>query len=109
MADALEIAIRAEEAAKSAHHRLDRMNGSIERAGDAINALRVDLADARREAAQQTQTILRRLDHDDGVESGELTASRGLIDSRRFLITTIVVVLTSSLTAFLLTLALRGH
>lgn len=97
-ADPLEIAIRAEEAAKEAHRRLNRMNGSID-------GLRTDISVARREAAEQTGQILRRLDREDGGEA----VSRGLIDSRRFLISTIVLVLTSSVVSLLLTLALRSH
>lgn len=98
MSDPLEIAIRAEESAKAAHHRLDRMNGSIDRLTSEV---------ARSNAT--SDQILRKIAHEDGFESGEQTISRGLIDSRRFLITTIVLVLTSSITALLVTWALRGH
>jgi hypothetical protein len=94
MADPMEIAIRAEESAKSAHQRLNRMNGSLDR-------LTAEVARAN----AKSEEILIRLARDDG---GQLV-SRGVIDSRRFLITTIVLVLTSSVMSLLFTLALRSR
>jgi hypothetical protein len=40
--DTRDIAIKAGEAAASAHHRLDKMNGSIDRLGDETEHMRLD-------------------------------------------------------------------
>ncbi len=92
--DALPVAIEARELGKSAHKRLDGVNGSIDRLSG-----KVDVIDSK------VDSVLITLARQDGRE----LAGRGLLDSRRFLITIVVTVLTSSLVAFALTLALRGH
>ncbi len=98
MADPLEIAIRAEERAKAAHARLDRMNGSIDRLTEQV---------ARSNAT--ANEILRRMDREEAHDEGADQVSRGLIDSRRFLITTVVLVLSSSVVSLFATLVLRTH
>lgn len=90
----LEIAIRAEESARAAHNRLDRMNGSIDR-------LSVEVAKANAKSDQ----ILLRLAHEDGEE----TAEKGFLQSKRWVITTIILVLTSSISTTAFTLFIRSH
>lgn len=92
--DALPVAIEARELGKSAHKRLDGINGSIDRLNGKVDVIDTKLDSVLITLAQQ---------------DGRQQASRGLIDSRRFLITTIVLVLTSSVVSLLLTLALRSH
>lgn len=74
----LELAIRADEKAKSAHDRLDRMNGSIDR-----------LASQVAETNGKIDAISNALAHNDGVEQGEESANRRWLDSRRFALTLI--------------------
>lgn len=62
----LEIAIRADEKAKSAHERLDRMNGSIDRLANQVAATNGKI-----------DSLLAR-------EQGEQIARRGFISSYRF-------------------------
>lgn len=76
----LELAIRADEKAKAAHERLDRMNGSIDRLANQVS-----------ETNGKIDGITVSLARSDGLEQGEETARRGFLDSRRFIITTIVV------------------
>lgn len=94
MTEPLAVAIEAREAAKAAHHRLDRMNGSIDRLGD-----RMERVDGKVDA------ILLKLAGEDGAAK----AQRGVVLSRRFVISTIAVLLSSSLAAALVTLLLRRH
>lgn len=84
----LEIAIRADEKAKSAHERLDRMNGSIDRLGNLVAE-----TNAKIDAMVAIQA------HSDGIEQGEATQKRVLVDSRRFVITTFVVMLAALVAA----------
>ena len=81
--DALEIAIRAQEAARAAHHRLDRMNGSIDR-------LASEVADAKAE-------ILKRLDTQDGAA----TARQRFHADARFWVATLAVLAAAVLGALL--------
>lgn len=67
--EAIVQAVRAEERANAAHERLDRMNGSIDRL-----ASKVASVDAKIDSA--TTEILRRLDHQDGVDQGEENAEQ---------------------------------
>lgn len=62
----LELAIRADEKAKSAHERLDRMNGSIDKLAEKVS-----------ETNGKIDSLLSR---NDGIEQ----ATRGFLDSRRF-------------------------
>lgn len=91
---ALPVAIEARELGKSAHKRLDGINGQIGRLGD-----KVDVVDGKLDSV--LITLAR--------QEGGKDVSRGWIDSRRFLITTIILVLGSSVASLLLTLALRSH
>lgn len=96
--DPIVTAIRAEEAARSAHHRLDRMNGSIDR-------LTTEVAKAN----AKSEEILVRLAKDDGHEEGHQEASKGFLESKRFLITTIGLVATSSIATGILPFIFRSH
>lgn len=109
MSDALEIAIRAEEAAKSAHHRLDRMNGSIDRLGREVGDLRASISAARAEATANCEAILRRLDRQAGLEDGAARVHHSLLDNRRLVVGLAATFLTSSSFAVILTFLLRGH
>lgn len=95
MPDPLEIAIRAEESARAAHNRLDRMNGSIDRLTREVNTAK--------------QEILRRLDRQDGIDEGTQKATNGFLDSKRFYITLIALAITSSVAALILPLLFRSH
>lgn len=75
----LELAIRADEKAKSAHERLDRMNGSIDRLANQVS-----------ETNSKIDSIANSMARSDGVDEGESVRNRVLLDSRRFVITTIV-------------------
>lgn len=92
--DALPVAIEAREQARSAHKRLDGINGQVGKLGDKMDVI-----------GGKVDSILITVARDEGAK----TVNRGLIDSRRFLITTIVLILTSSVVSLLLTLALRSH
>ena len=89
----LETAIRADEKAKSAHERLDRMNGSIDRLTTQVAATNVKI-----------DAIVNSLARSAGVEQGEQVRNQVLLDSRRFVITTIVA-LTCGLVGAIATLA----
>lgn len=98
MTDPMAVAIEARESAKAAHHRLDRMNGSIDRLSTAVGANN-DLC------AQ----ILQRLAREDGREEGIESTKLRFLDDKRFWIGIVAILLTSSLTLFLFTLATRRH
>lgn len=98
MDEAIIIAIRAEEASKAAHQRLDRMNGSIDR-----------LANEVAKANAKGEEILVRLARDDGEDEGHSKASKGFLESKRFLITTIGVIATSSVATGILPFVFRSH
>lgn len=75
--DALTIAIRAEEQAKAAHHRLDRMNGSIDRLAGEVRG-------ARDELNAKLGQVLVQLAHDDGKVEGATEKEKGFLGSVRF-------------------------
>lgn len=94
MEEALPIAIRAEAGAAEANRRLTRMNGSIDRLGDAVEATN-----------EKVDAILLKLAGEDGAAK-----ARGVfILSRRFVISTCAVLLTSSVAAAAITFLLRRH
>lgn len=94
MDEALPIAIRAEAGAGEANRRLDKMNGSIDRLGDAVE-----------ETNKKVDAILLKLAGEDGAAK-----ARGVfILTRRFVVSTCAVLLTSSLAAAAITLLLRRH
>lgn len=94
----LTIAVQAQESAKAAHHRLDRMNGSIDR-----------LTSQVAEANALGQEILRRLDRQDGLDEGSETAKRGFLDSRWRVITLAVMFVGSATFTTIFTLIARRH
>lgn len=91
---ALPIAVEARELGKSAHKRLDGINGSIERLNN-----KVDVVDSK------LDSVLITLAKQDGKDA----AWRGFTDSRRFMVGLVVTVLTSAVAAFLFTLVVRSH
>lgn len=90
--DALSIAIEARAEARAAQHRLDRMNGSLDRLADAVT--KVD--------GKLTAVLLVK-----AKEEGESTARSTFMLSRRYVITTVLVVLTSTIPTTLITVFLR--
>lgn len=105
MDDALPIAIEARESSKAAHHRLDRMNGSIDRLGNEMVDTKKELGGAIKEVSDNVNAILLKLAGEDGAAK-----ARGVfILTRRFVISTCVVLLTSSIAATAITLLLRRH
>lgn len=95
MADALEIAIRAEESARAAHHRLDRMNGSIEKLNTTVSSAK--------------EEILRRLDKQDGIDEGTSSTRRSFLDSRWRVLTLAGGFIGSGVFAALFTYIVRRH
>ena len=81
--EALVIAVKAEASAQSAHHRLDRMNGSIDRNNTEIAAIRAELG-AKIDALAVTMI------RDEGIAEGKRTVRTLQIDSRRFVIATVI-------------------
>lgn len=94
MDEPIVVAIEARESAKAAHHRLDRMNGSIDRLGNAVE--NVD---------SKVDEILLRL----AGQEGAARAKRGFVLSRRFVVSTVALLLTCPTVAALITLLLRSH
>lgn len=78
----LEVAIRADEKAKAAHERLDRMNGSIDKLAGQVS-----------ETNGKIDAIATAIARSDGIDQGEQAATRRFLDSRRFNITTIILLL----------------
>lgn len=97
---ALTIAIRAEEAAKSAHNRLDRMNGSLDRLGREVGDLRGDLAAFRTE-------VLSRLTHEDGVQVGAAGVKKSILDKNRWVVGLAVAFISSGTFVLIATYLLR--
>lgn len=95
MAEALEIAIRAEESAKAAHHRLDRMNGSIEKLNTTVSSAK--------------EEILRRLDKQDGIDEGTHTTRKSFLDSQWRVLTLAAGFVGSGAFAALFTYFVRRH
>jgi hypothetical protein len=108
VADDREIAIRAEESAKAAHHRLDRNNGSIDRLGREVGDLRLEIQAARAESKTQTDAIIARLDRDAGVEHGESTVRASILDTRWKMLGVIATIAGSSVFAVLATFLVRS-
>lgn len=77
--DALVRAIEAKASADAAHHRLDRMNGSIDRLGDRMGEMNGKL-----------DTLAVALTTDQAKREGAETQRKLLLDSRRFVISTVV-------------------
>lgn len=98
MSEELQIAIEARESAKAAHHRLDRMNGSIDRL-----VTRVEQANAT------GQEILRRLDRDEGIDEGASSVRATVLDSKRWVIGIATGFICSGLFTALFTLIVRRH
>lgn len=69
------IAIRADESAKAAHQRLDRMNGSIDRLAGQV--LRVN---------EKADQILVQLAKDAGLDEGVRKAHRSVLDSSKWVV-----------------------
>jgi hypothetical protein len=91
---AMTIAVEARERARSAEKRLDGINGQIARGNDKLDAI-----DAK------VTSILITLAKEDGGR----TASRGLIDNAKFVVTAGLIVLTSAVGAAVLSWILRSH
>lgn len=98
MSEALPIAIRAEEAARSAHHRLDRMNGSIDRLAGEVSRANATGAE-----------ILRRLDRQDGFTEGAAREKRSVLDSKRWVIGLAATFLGGGLVTAVFTVLVRSH
>jgi len=86
--EALITAVRAEEKANGAHERLDRMNGSIDKLTRTVDE-KYSGIDAKIDALLIHQAT----------QFGQETARKGLLDSRRFVIS-IFALLTTGLLAF---------
>lgn len=90
---ALPVAVEARAEAKAAHQRLDRMNGSIDRLGDALEIV-----------ATKVDSILITIAKDEGAK----LAGKGFLDSKRWWIALIAGVISSSCFAALVTILLKG-
>lgn len=101
--EAIVQAVRAEERANAAHERLDRMNGSIDK-------LRTSVDSAKAELSAKLDALYLQSAKEEGVEQGAEVARRMLIDSRRFVITTIIALVVGLIgsVATLVWLALGG-
>lgn len=79
---ALIAAVRAEASAQAAHHRLDRMNGSIDKLTETVNT-KYGAIDAKLDGVLLHLASL----------NGADTQKKLAIDSRRFVITTLIAAL----------------
>ena len=106
--EALIEAIKAQAAAQEAHRRLDKMNGSLDRLGNVVSDLRVDLQAARNESKSQADAIIARIDRDKASETGEDTIRASLLDTRWKRMGVLATICGSSFFAVLATVLVRS-
>lgn len=93
MTDAFETAVRADEQARAAHHRLDRMNGSIDKLRGEVSATNAQIAAAKSEISAKIDGVLLFQAHSSGKEQGGEIVRQSFLESRRFVLTLLVALL----------------
>jgi tetrahydromethanopterin S-methyltransferase subunit G len=103
--DALPIAVEARELGKSAHKRLDIVNGSLDRMNGKMERLDEKVDKRFDEVNGKLNSIL----ISQAMQAGGQQVTTTFIDRRWAIVAIIVTIATSGVAALLLTFALRGH